>query len=109
MSIHVFPIQFPVVISVSVLLLKHCPFFSIFGLPSYIHSDRGKSFISTELKSYLTSQGIDTSMTTPYHPCGNGQCECYNSTIWKAIISSCKSRKIYKTLGSNIARCVKFN
>ena len=33
-------------------------------------------------------------MTTPYNPSGNGQCECYKATIWKAIVLTCKSRNI---------------
>jgi hypothetical protein len=32
--------------------LRHT--FSIFGMPSYITSDRGSSFMSHELKSFLT-------------------------------------------------------
>ncbi|XP_065671656.1 uncharacterized protein LOC136089532 [Hydra vulgaris] len=49
--------------------------FSFCGFPTYIHSDRGSSFISNELKSYLTQKGIATSNSTPYHPISNGQVE----------------------------------
>lgn len=59
--------------------------FTVFGMPSYIHSDRGTSFISRELRKYLTNLGIATSWTSPYHPQGNGQCEWYNGIIWKHI------------------------
>ena len=65
--------------------------FSICGMPAYVRSDRGKSFISGELKSYLNARGIATSMTTPYNPNGNGQCEHYNADIWKAIVLTCRS------------------
>ncbi|GFS36444.1 uncharacterized protein LOC103518217 [Trichonephila inaurata madagascariensis] len=41
--------------------------------------------MSHELKSFLTSQGIATSCTTPYNPAGNGQVERYNGIIWKII------------------------
>ena len=54
-------------------------------MPNYIHSDRGASFLSRELKEYLTQRGIATSRTTPYHPIGNGQAERYNGIIWKAV------------------------
>ncbi|GFV74984.1 uncharacterized protein TNCV_4086521 [Trichonephila clavipes] len=54
-------------------------------MPSFTHSDRGSSFMSHELKSFLTSQGIATSRTTPYNPAGNGQVERYNGIIWKTI------------------------
>lgn len=61
-------------------------------MPTYIHSDRGPSFMSNELKSYLTSQGIATSRTTAYNPAGNGQVERYNGIIWKTIELALKSR-----------------
>ena len=59
--------------------------FSIFGLPGYVHSDRGAAFMSRDLKSFLHSRGVATSRTTPYHPTGNAQCERYNQRIWKTV------------------------
>ena len=35
--------------------------FIVFGMPSYIHSDRGTSFLSKEVREYLTNLGIATS------------------------------------------------
>ena len=52
---------------------------------SYIHSDRWSSFQSHELNSWLHSHGVATSRTTSFNPRGNGQCEKFNGTIWKAI------------------------
>lgn len=49
--------------------------FSMFGMPSYIHSDRGTSFISKEIISFFYKRGVATSMTTPYNPVGNGLVE----------------------------------
>ncbi|GFS74279.1 putative retrovirus-related pol polyprotein from transposon opus [Trichonephila clavipes] len=60
-------------ISAKTVILHLKNIFSIFGMPSFIHFDRGSSFMSHELKSFLTSQGIATSRTTPYNPAGNGQ------------------------------------
>lgn len=65
--------------------------FSIFGMPDYIHSDRGASFMSTELKEFLHGKGIVTSRTTPFNPQGNGQCERYNGIIWKTVTLALKS------------------
>ena len=66
--------------------------FSIFGMPSFVHSDRGSSLISGELRTFLHSKGVATSNTTPYHPQGNGQVERYNGVIWNAILLALKSK-----------------
>ncbi|XP_041360605.1 uncharacterized protein LOC121376884 [Gigantopelta aegis] len=68
--------------------------FTLCGLPSYIHSDRGSSFLSEEIKNYLSQRGIATSKTTPYHPIGNGQVERYNGIIWKAVRLALKSSSL---------------
>jgi hypothetical protein len=68
--------------------------FTLCGMPNYIHSDRGASFMSIELKEYLTQKGVATSRTTPYHSQGNGQCERYNGIIWKAIQLSLKEHNL---------------
>ena len=59
--------------------------FSLFGLCKHIHSDRGSSFLSIELKTFLIERGISSSKSTPYHPTGNSQCERYVGIIWKSI------------------------
>ena len=59
--------------------------FSIFGLPGYIHSDRGSCFMSDEFKKYLLCKGIASSRTSPYNPRCNGQTERYNGTIMKSV------------------------
>ena len=68
--------------------------FSIFGMCSYIHSDRFSSFQSYELKSWLSSHGVATSRTTCHNPRGNGQCKKYNGVIWKAVSTALRSRKL---------------
>ena len=47
--------------------------FSLCGMPSYVHSDNAKSFISKE----LTKRGVATSKSSPYYPTGNLQVDCY--------------------------------
>ena len=59
--------------------------FSLFGMPSFIHSDRGSSFMSEEVRNFLLSKNIASSRTTPYNPQANGQVERLNGTLWKAI------------------------
>ncbi|KAG8278063.1 hypothetical protein J6590_108396 [Homalodisca vitripennis] len=66
--------------------------FSVYGIPNYIHSDRGKPFLSDEIRTYLHQNGIATSLTSPYNPAGNGQIERYNGIIWKTVTLSLKSK-----------------
>ena len=66
--------------------------FSIFGLPSFIHSDRGASFMSQDVKMFLQKLGIASSRTTPYNPRGNSQCERYNGIIWSTVSLALESR-----------------
>ena len=68
--------------------------FSLFGLPSYIHSDRGSAFMSEKLQSYLLSLGVATSRTTPYNPRGNSQCERFNGIIWKSVMLALRSKRL---------------
>jgi hypothetical protein len=68
--------------------------FAIFGMPAYIHSDRGLSFMSEDVQDFLHKKGIATSRTTPYNPQGNGQAERYNGIIMKTIKLALKSRNL---------------
>ena len=68
--------------------------FTLCGMPSYIHSDRGTSFLSQELKEYLSQRGIATTKSTPYHPICNGQVERYNGIICKTVRLSLKSQNL---------------
>ena len=65
----------------------HClgQLFCLFGHPQYVHSDRGSSFMSHDLKKYLSDRGIASSKSSPYHPTGNSQCERVNQTVWRTI------------------------
>lgn len=71
-----------------------CGIFSLFGTSAYVHSDRGSSFMSRELKNYLHTKGVVTSRTTPYNPQGNGLVERYNATVWKAVTLALKTRNL---------------
>lgn len=76
-------------------VIKHLNnLFMLFGMPNYIHSDRGTAFLSSEVKEYLHSRGIATSRTTAYNPQGNGQVEKLNSTLWKAIRLGLRSHNL---------------
>ncbi|XP_055869763.1 uncharacterized protein LOC129923337 [Biomphalaria glabrata] len=64
--------------------------FSFVGMPEYVHSDRGTSFMSREVQSFLHERGIATSRTTAFNPSGNGQIERLNKTLWNAVTLALK-------------------
>ena len=90
-----FPFAFPCPDMTATTIVKClCQMFAIFGMPSFIHSDRGPSFMSEELKHFLQGRGIAMSRTTPYNPQGNGQVERYNGIIWRTISLCLKTRRL---------------
>ncbi|MES9976517.1 MAG: reverse transcriptase domain-containing protein, partial [Candidatus Thiodiazotropha sp.] len=90
-----FPFAFPTSdLSAKTVINCLTQLFAIFGMPSFIHSDRGTAFMSSELTDYLHSKGIATSRTTPYNPQSNGQIERLNSTLWKSISLALKTRRL---------------
>ena len=61
-----FPFIFPCANTTTATVIKcFCGLFSMFGMPAYIHSDRGAAFMSTELRNFLHQKEIATSRTTP--------------------------------------------
>lgn len=52
-----------------------------FGVSTRLHSDQGHSFESSLLCQLCALYGMEKSHTTPCHPAGNGQCECFNHTL----------------------------
>ena len=90
-----FPFIFPCANLTTAMVIKcFCGLFSMFGMPAYIHSDRGAAFMSTELRNFLHQKGIATSRTTPHNPQGNGQSERYNGTVWRAITLALKTKRL---------------
>jgi len=68
---------------------------TLYGMPAYVHSDRGPAFVSHDLISYLHHRGIGCSNTSIYNPRSNGQCERYNGIIWSSVKLALKSRKLH--------------
>ena len=63
-----FPFVFPCMdMTYSTVVNCLCQLFSLFGMPAYIHSDRGSSFMSKGLRDFLVSKGISCSWTTSYN------------------------------------------
>lgn len=91
-----FPFAFPTQdMTAGTVISKLKELFSIFGTPAYIHSDRGTSFMSQELKSFLCAVGVATSRTTAYNPQGNGQAERYVGVVWKSIELALRSKNLF--------------
>lgn len=90
-----FPFAYPTQdMTASTVISKLKELFWIFGTPAYVHTDRGTSFMSQELKSFLCSLGVATSRTTAYNPQGNGQAERYVGIVWKAIELAVRSKNL---------------
>ena len=90
-----FPFVFPCSdVSAATVIKCLTQLFAIFGMPAYIHSDRGSAFISRDVQNFLNTKGIACSRTTPYNPEGNGQVERFNSIIWKAMLMTLKSKNL---------------
>jgi transposase InsO family protein len=71
--------------------------FSLCGTPDSVHSDRGAQFMSDSVKNFLRERNIAQTRTSPFNPAGNGQCERFNGTIWKAIQLTLSSRSLKVT------------
>lgn len=90
-----FPFAYPCADVSAATVKKHLTnLFSIFGNPSFVHSDRGTAFMSDELKAFLLSRRIATSRTTAFNPQGNGQAERYNGIIWQTVSLALRSNNL---------------
>lgn len=82
--------RFPFVFQVKDIFapVKRClsNLFSIFGMRSYVHSDRGTTLIPSEKKEWFFSRGLGTSKTISYNLTSYRQVERYNSIIWRPVL-----------------------
>ena len=69
-------------------------YFSIFGLPQRMMSDRGTNFTAGIIKELSNLLGIDRVLTSPYHPQTNGQVERLNRTIFGLIGKMSDEQKV---------------
>ncbi|KAG6439402.1 hypothetical protein O3G_MSEX000741 [Manduca sexta] len=60
-------------------------YFSLFGIPSRIISDRGTSFTSKNFKEFMNKLGIRHVLNAVATPRSNGQVERYNRTILASL------------------------
>jgi transposase InsO family protein len=93
-----FPFVFPCAdISANTVIRCLNSLFSLCGTPESIHSDRGAQFMSDAVRDFLQERNIAQTRTSPFNPAGNGQCERFNGTIWKAVLLSLCTRSLKET------------
>ncbi|PFX24531.1 Pro-Pol polyprotein [Stylophora pistillata] len=85
----VFP--FPDVLSSTVIKCLTSLFPLGVGMPAYVHSDRGASFMSKEFRDFLTTKGVATSRTRREWPSGVPMA---NGVLWKTITISLKFKNV---------------
>ena len=56
-------------------------FFTVFGLPSSVQSDRGSSFLSGLFQQVIKELGITQVVSSAYHPQSQGELERYHQTM----------------------------
>ena len=59
--------------------------FYVYGIPSRIHSDQGKSFDNEVIRSFCKLYGTQQSLMCPYNPRGNAQCERFNRMMFRLL------------------------
>ena len=67
--------------------------FYVYGIPTRIHSDQGQCFGNQIMQHLYALYGVEQSITMPYNPCGNAQCEQFNCTMIGLLTSLSKEQK----------------
>ena len=72
------------------------PIFARFGVPYSLRKDNGPQFISEEFHTFLKEYEIEHMRTTPLWPQANGEVECQNRTLLKALRVAQVERKDWR-------------
>ena len=67
--------------------------FHVYRVPSHIHSDQGKLFDKDIIWALCKMYGVEQSLTCPYNPRGNAQCERFNQTLFDLLRTLSKEQK----------------
>ncbi len=66
-------------------------FFTLWGAPSYLHSDQGRNFESNLFAEVCNILGVKKTRTTSYRPCSDGLVERMNRTLLAMLKSTVES------------------
>ena len=67
--------------------------FHVYGIPSHIHSDQGRSFDNKITDALCKMYVVERTMTSPYNPRGNSQCKRFNRTMFGLLKTLTKEQK----------------
>ena len=67
--------------------------FHIYGIPMWIHSDHSKFFDNDIIWSLCKLYGVTQSLTCPYNPSDNAQCERFIRTMFGLLRTLAKEQK----------------
>lgn len=59
--------------------------FARYGVPQSFVTDNGRTFTSTEFRTFLKQNGVNFKYTAPYNPATNGQAERFVQTLKNAL------------------------
>ena len=76
-------------ISARVVLRELLKFFSLFGLPKIVQTDRGSNFISRVFTCVLKELRTQHNVSSAYHPESQGALERYHQTLKSMLRAYC--------------------
>ena len=75
-----------------------------FGLIDRLVTDNGPQYISEDFRNFLKMNGIEHTLSPPYHPSTNGQAEAYVKTF-KRMFSKCNPTLSLQEKIDQVLRC----
>lgn len=77
--------------------------FRVYGIPSKIRTDQGRTWIAAEFKEYCKNLGITTETSAPYAQWQNGLVERAMRTVKRAATTAIVARDSKRALGAQVS------